>query len=165
MSKQRKAKLMSLGLGGNSVEYGEHCHGSWYLHDVEEIAKHYAHELEPGVLLLDKRPALENTCAPAFASPMVNVDMEPGAVDDFGSRYLSQEGGGIMMQAMREHPQSGAIIQAAKIVQDAGISPGPLDYVDTLTYCRWWCDRGAVVYRYDGSAFVLMEGGGCNAVA
>lgn len=153
MKENRKVKLVTIGLGGNGMEYGRGCHGSWYLHSPEEIAKHYAHELEEGVLLIDKRPAVNQNYAFAFASPLVNVDAEPGEVDDFTSRYLNG-GGGLIVDAMKEHPQTSAIIQAAEIASVAGVSPGPLDYVDTLTYCRWWADRGAVLYRYDGAKFV-----------
>ena len=154
MSDSRKIRLCSLGLGGSHLEYGGGCSSSWYLGSPEEVVKHYAHELEPGVLLIDKRPALDQNCAYAFASPMVDVDMADGEVDRFASRYLAS-GGGIMVDAIKESgSQWGTIIKAAEIAKVAPDVPGLLDFVPVAYYSKWWHDRGALIYKYDGSQFV-----------
>ena len=153
--KDSKVKLCSIGLGGNSMEYGEGCHGSWYLFSPEDIAKHYADRLEEGVLLIDKRPAVEGEkCVNAFASPMCNVDMADGEIDRFGSRYVESDS--IMLSAMRETAY-GPILQAADIAAEVAPDlPGPLDYVPISQYVQWWRERGAIVYRYDGEKFVQV---------
>lgn len=155
MSESRKIKLCSLGLGGNHLEYGGGCSSSWYLHSPEEIAQHYAHELDAGVLLIDKKPAVEENYAYAFASPMVNVDMAEGEVDRFASRYLAS-GGGMIVDAIKESgSQWGTIVKAAEIANEVAPDvPGPLDYVPIAYYVKWWQDRGAVIYRYDGEKFI-----------
>jgi hypothetical protein len=152
--RNEQVKLCSIGLGGNSMEYGGGCHGSWYLHEPSEIAKHYREQLTEGVLCIDKRPALEANYSFAFASPMVNVDMEEGEVDQFVSRYLQDGGSALMVDALKEHSPFGTIIKAAETV--AEIAPkiaGPLDFVPIGEYVKWWEDRGAIIYRYDGEHF------------
>jgi len=145
-------KFCSLGLGGNSCEYGNGSHSTWYLQTPEEIGKHYADKLQPGVICLDKRPALERNTAYAFASPMVNVDMTDGDIDRFGSRYTESDS--IMLSAMKQTAY-GSIIRAAEVCAEvAPEQPGPLDYVPISEYVDWWQTRGAVVYTWNGAEFV-----------
>lgn len=150
-----RVKLCSIGYGGNSIEYGNGCHGSWYLHSPEDIAKHYGDKMDEGVLLIDKRPALDVNTMYAFASPMVNVDMKDGEADPFPKRHNSDS---IMVNALKEHSAYGALIQAAEIAEEVAPDvPGPLDYVPVNYYVNWWKDRGAIVYRFDGEAFVRQS--------
>ena len=150
----RLAKLCSLGYGGNSMEYGNGCSGSWYLHSPEDIAKHYSRELAEGCPLIDKRPALDINTAFAFASPMVNVDMVAGETDRFASRYLADSGAALMVGALKESGY-GSIIRAAEIAdQVAPELPGPLDYVPIDYYLDWWRARGARIYRFTGGQFI-----------
>jgi len=149
-----KVKLASLGLGGNTMEYGGGCMSSWYLHDIAEIAEHYRKELSEGVLLIDKRPAVEDNPAYAFASPMVNVDMEDGEIDRFGSRYLAEDN--LIVSALKETAWGGVIHAAEIAAQVAPDKAGPLDYVPISQYVEWWRLRGAVIYRYDGAQFVAL---------
>lgn len=133
------------------MEYGGGCTGSWYLHTPEEIAKHYQEELEPGVLLIDKRPALEGergTHANAYASPMCDVELPDGAID-----RLDLSGAEFMVGALKQTGYGG-ILRAHEIA--AEVAPdvaGPLDSVSISQYVQWWRDRGAAIYRYDGNEF------------
>ena len=151
MNAKKTVKLCSIGYGGNSMEYGAGCVGSWYAQSPEEIVEHYADELRPSVLLIDKRPALDVSTAYAYASPMVSVDMAEGDVDRFGSRYTAEDS--LMLGALKETGY-GPVIQAAQIANEVAPDvPGPLDYIPIGEYVEWWTSRGALLYRYDGSAF------------
>ena len=151
----KQVKFCSLGLGGNSMEYGGGCTRSGYLHSVEEVAKHYAHELTEGVLLLDKRPVLEEQPGCAFASPMVNVDMQEGDVDRFMERLSSSDH--IVLDMLKEYSGYGGVIQAAEVASEIGAEYGPLDYVPIPVYVDWWVSRGAALYRWDGEQFVQVR--------
>ena len=148
-----QVKFCSIGYGGNSMEYGGGCHGSWYLHTPEEIAQHYRAGLSEGVLCLDKRPALDVNTTYAFASPMVDVELDEGAVDELKLSAFAEE---VMLPALKMGGY-GAVIQAHELSKEIGVVPGPLDKVDVGYYCRWWVERGAVLYLYDGEQFVRVE--------
>lgn len=155
--RSRKIVLMAFGLGGNHYELeGGNSSGSWYLKahelgDYVDRADGYGYkagELE-GAILLDKVPAIEACGAGvAIASPLVDVGLEPGAVDRFAD--IPGVGDSMVLRAFADGDgvQRGLAAMAVKSLVDATYSG--LDRVALDLFVQWWHARGARVGRFVG---------------
>jgi hypothetical protein len=133
----RPAKLVTFGHGGDTVYYGHGTVGSGY---GTPENPHAATNIPDGTPALDKRPAIDTPAGYSFVfkGPMVNPDLDPGEVSKCPD--LSDN---IMVRAMLETPgnQFGTLA-ALQMIHDKP-TPGPLDSVDTETYCQLWQNLGA----------------------
>lgn len=149
------AKLVCFGDGGDSVEYGEGCHGSGYgTPDRPHAAKPSDDKVFPdGTPAIDKRPALETEegFSWVFNGPMVNVDLPPKTVDPCPDLTDS-----LMVRAMVEDRGNEfgnlAVLQIAH--EKTSKQPGPLDSVDIDTYIEGWKQRGARIGHYQDGQIV-----------
>lgn len=150
---KNKGVLLSIGLGGHSIEFppcrnGSLSYGqstlSGYYHDPEKAAAHSADDLKIGAAVLDKRTILEKNPSLAYSSPLVDVDLPDNAVDVcpvpsamFASAVADNAYGGLLaMQATHEATSK---------------KPGPLDNISLVAYVDWWRAAGARVGRWNGS--------------
>ncbi len=147
----RIGKLVTFGMGGDTVYYGAGCTGSGYGSPERPHAAE-GKAFPDGTPVIDKRPAVENGngTRQAISGPMVNVDLEPGEVD------ACPEPSPIFATAMLQDSgnQYGSLLalQAGARVTEAQY--GPLDSVDTATYVRLWREAGARIGQYIGGVIV-----------
>lgn len=151
-------KLVKFGRGGMTIEYSRNHRlegyddpedffqpSRWWTHDHAE--RRDAAQFE-GVAWIDMRDAAGTDAGyhMAISGPMVDVDLEAGAVDQL------QEPDRLFAGAM-EGTSYGGLLALHKEQRKAG-KVGALDCVDLATYCAMWRDAGAKVGRIHGGQFV-----------
>ena len=152
---KRTAKLVSFGGGGDTVEYGNGCHGSGYgTPENPHAADPDTHDIHDGCPVIDKRAAIETPegYAWVFRGPMVDVDLPPASVDTCPELADS-----IMVRAMiADGPTNEfgelAVMQMAHATESK--QPGPLDSVDIATYIEGWSEHGARIGHYENGQIV-----------
>jgi len=150
----KKAYLVSFGLGGHSVDTAETWkdgtrskgHISGY-----DSPESFECALERGekaeypplarVPVLDKRHILRRKPGLALRSPLVDVDLEDGAIDRVDTKAAR-----LMLPAL----SGGFEVLAGRASAHEGKpEPGPLDSVSLGDFIVWWVSRGARLGHMD----------------
>ena len=143
-----KIKFISIGLGGCGLEISHSSRVSDYCRTPEAVAEKYSERLDTGVYLIDKRPVVTKNPMHAFASPLVNVDLEAWDSKDSFKQSLADCS---ITDELRKGAYGTLLALADEFPED---TPGPLDYVPIDYYVNWWREKGALVYVFDGVSFV-----------
>lgn len=103
-----------------------------------------------GVPVLDKRAVLRDQPALAIKSPLVDVDLEDGAIDriDTGSARALLPG----LSGQFETLAGMAIVHALAGKKE----PGPLDSISLATFIEWWTSRGARLGHMDDDGLTII---------
>lgn len=154
VSGKQIAKLVEFGRGGDVVELarGSRCSG-YGTPENPHAADPKSYIFPDGTPAIDKRPAIDTEAGYrwVFRGPMVDVDLEPGAVDAIGD--ISDN---IMVRAMMNDPGNEFGTLAAMQIAHTATKrePGPLDFVDIATYIEGWRAVGARIGHYQDNAIV-----------
>lgn len=153
-SNKEVIKLVCFGQGGHTEYVGRH--GSYRNVTISGYDKPDNWKVDetrdyiPDCPVINKRDAVETIDGHAwvFLGPMVDVDLEPNAVDKCPNPSP------IFAQAVAGN-QFGALL-ALQVVADRK-KPGPLDSVDVQTYIQGWKKHGAKIGKIQNGSIVWEE--------
>lgn len=149
------AKLVTFGVGGDTVHLGRHNTISGYGNPDRPHAAEQDDDLiiPDGTPVIDKRPAVKTDRGYRWAirGPMVDVDLQDGDTD------RCPEPGPMFAEAVADN-WFGALLSLQSASRDADEARGPLDSVSTAEYVRGWKEHGARIGQYVGGE-IVWEGG------
>lgn len=148
--KERVAKLVTFGRGGDCVYYGRYWRSMGYGSPERPHAADT--DIPDGVVAIDQRAAIETRDDAydwAFQGPMVDVDLPEGQVDPC-------EPSGIMIDAMKSD-SGNQFGQLLKLHEMNNTQPGPLDHVSIKQYVDGWRLVGARIGFYKNGKIIWED--------
>lgn len=148
MEKEKIAKLVCFGYGGDTVHFSRHCYCQGYGNPERPHAADPSTKTIPdGTPVVDIRPAVDRSAGAVVSMPLVDVDLPPAGVDRL------EEPSGILEIAMAGN-QFGTLLSLQRAQRGTGDKYGALDSVAIDIYIDIARTLGARIGAYKAGAIV-----------